>query len=153
MPTKVARNNLRSILSERIGTIAAPPMRGTLTNLYKRSTLNTPNTPRLARGGCIYCRGGPTVANLSLCSRCHLFLADFGPLLLPLPKDHDTYWNGEFCNLTAVALGRSSLWRRIVHNQFINSWAHPTGGGRAEVRMVYRILPARGVWSNFWTYQ
>lgn len=94
----------------------------------------SPDHEELALRGCISCRAVPYIGDyFPICAPCDSYLVGRGPFLLPVPQDHATYW--------------------AVHDQFTATWTHPIGTQRAEVRMVYRIIPAPSVWDNYWAYR
>ena len=114
--------------------------------------LTTPTSPRLALRGCIYCRAVPYIGDyLPLCNPCNTQLARTGPLILPVPQDHTTYWASEQSIQAAGASGVLTCLTRVVVDQFNTAWAHPTK--RPEIRMVYRIVAAPSVWDNYWAYR
>lgn len=47
----------------------------------------------LAREGCIYCRQADENGT-QLCKRCNEALKPCTPTLIPVPEDHDAFWNG-----------------------------------------------------------
>ena len=74
-------------------------MRSSLTDFYVNVfdiDYVSPTPPRLALRGCIHCRAVLYIGDsIPLCGPCYLHLVNSGPLILPVPADHITYWEGK----------------------------------------------------------
>lgn len=88
----------------------------------------------LARKGCIHCRQSYENGT-QLCNECSETFKHRAPTIIPVPTDHDAFWNGEA--ILPPALTWTHAIRKLVVDRFTDSWAHPTQC--PVVRAVYKI--------------